>query len=128
MAINEITLDTLVKDSAVGSKTTLQDITTDTGAYLDVEDKDVSKIIFLARRDSSTLAASVKIAAGSKYSGVSRGALTVALATGDSQARQQVHIIGPFDWSRFKSSSNERLTLTCTGSTTVWAVGAVLLP
>ncbi len=128
MAINEITLDTLIKDSAVGSKTTLQDITTSTGAYLDVEDKDVSKIIFLARRDSSTLAAAVVIAAGSKYSGVSLGLLTVGLATGDSEARQQVHIIGPLDWSRFKSSSNERITLTCTGSTTVWAVGAVLLP
>ena len=128
MAINAITLDTLVKDGSSASKTTLQAVDTATGAYLDVKDKDVSKIIFLVQRDKTTEAASIVIAAGTKYSGVSLGLLTASLATGDTQIKPQPQIVGPLDWSRFKSSSNERITLTCTGSTGILAVGAILLP
>ena len=128
MAINAITLDTLVKDGSTGSVTTLQAVDTATGAYLAVKDKDVSKVIFLVQRDESTEVAAIVVAVGSNYSGISLGLLSVSLATGDTASRQQVHVVGPLDWSRFKSSSNERIILTCTGSTAVEAVGAVLLP
>ena len=127
MAANAITIDTLTKDASAGSVTTLAALDTDTGVYLDIEDKDFSKIVFLGRRDSTTETASIVIGVGTDFSGVSLGSLTVSLSTGTAETTQQVHVIGPLDWSRFKDT-DERINITCTGSTTVEAVGAIVLP
>lgn len=124
MAINAITaLAFSDYSTAVGGKPTFQAVNTATGAYIDIDAVKAADVILVARRDATTKAASVVIGAGTGFSETGLGAKTVSLAT---HATEQDRFV-LFQSARHQDSNN-RINVTCTGSTTVLSVGAIILP
>lgn len=121
MAINAITISQPTIASTSASGITMQAISTSTGVYIDTDGIKSEKLAIIIARDATTEDASIVIESGS-YSLESQGDLTVALSTGTNTYQSIV-----VETARFKNSSDD-IVITCTGSTAVLSVGAVLLP
>ena len=109
--------------TAVAGKPTMAAISTATGAYLDIEAVKPADVILVVQRDATTKAANISVGAGEGFSEVDLGAKTVSLAT---HATEQTRYV-VFQSARHRDS-NDRINVTCTGSTAVLGVGAIILP
>lgn len=130
MAIKACTIQSLTEGDTLLSLLSITTISTSTGVKIDVTDKKMSKLIILAKRDNSTEAASLVVQTSTKsniYSETVLGDRTVMIATGDTASRQQLRILAPQTFARFKDT-DEQINLSCTGSTAILGVAAILLP
>ena len=139
MARRAITvLNMTTVNSSVSAVPTLTTLDTLTGAYIDVNNLDASKVVFVFTKTASGANTAcneyITIEDGDSKIGFSAyklGDLTIdiaseAVATGTSYLTPSMVFAGPFETARFKDSDG-RIKINATNATNVHAVGAILI-
>ena len=126
MANVACTIASLTKHAATGSIVSLTTITTAAGVKIGVSNKRTDKLVILAKRDATTEACTLVVKASTArnlYSDGTLGDLSVVLSSG---AAQTLQLVSPVESARFKDTE-DYINLTCTGSTGILAVAAILI-
>lgn len=136
MARNAITaLKLTTANSSVSCMPTMRTVDTNTGAYLDVNNIDASKVIFVF----SKTATGANTASGERitiedgdskagYSAYKLGDLTIDVHASLRNVTNVSNLAfaGPFETARFKDSDGH-IKINCTNATNVGSVGAIFI-
>jgi hypothetical protein len=120
---NELTKITLSRNSVDTAPQAVQEVDTDTAAYIDVSGIDASKLILHVNYTGASTGAVYKIKDGAQYTGGTVGDLTL------TDIGKDTFYVGPLETHRFKDSDGRiNIEATTDGDTAFMSFRAILLP